>query len=59
MFGSVVRGEADGSSDLDLLVDLEPGRSLIDLSSVLAGLEAELGSRFDLVTEAGLWPALL
>ena len=58
VFGSVARGDADAASDLDLLVDLEPGRSLIDLGSLLVALEAELGCRVDLVTEAGLRPAL-
>jgi predicted nucleotidyltransferase len=58
VFGSVARGEAEPASDLDLLVDLEPGRSLIDLGALLADLEAELGASVDLVTEAGLRPAL-
>jgi predicted nucleotidyltransferase len=58
VFGSVARGEADTASDLDLLVDLEPGRSLIDLCALLVDLEAELGARVDVVTEAGLRPAL-
>lgn len=58
MFGSVARGEADAASDFDLLVDLEPGRSLIDLGALLADLESELGARVDVVTEAGLRPAL-
>jgi hypothetical protein len=31
LFGSVVRGEADEASDIDILVDMEPGRSLLDL----------------------------
>jgi predicted nucleotidyltransferase len=30
VFGSVARGEADEKSDIDLLVDMEPGRSLLD-----------------------------
>lgn len=58
VFGSVARGEADPASDLDLLVELEPGRSLIDLGALLADIETELGARVDLVTEAGLRPAL-
>ena len=53
-----LRGEADAASDLDLLVHLEPGRSLIELGALLAELEAELGAPVDLVTEAGLRPAL-
>jgi uncharacterized protein len=31
VFGSVARGEADSESDVDFLVDMEPGRSLLDL----------------------------
>jgi predicted nucleotidyltransferase len=58
VFGSVARGDADAASDLDLLVDLEPGRSLVDLGALLMELEAELGVRVDLVTEAGLRPAI-
>lgn len=58
VFGSVARGEADAASDLDLLVDVEPGRSLIDLGALLVDLEAEVGTRVDVVTEAGLRPAL-
>jgi predicted nucleotidyltransferase len=30
VFGSVARGEADEQSDIDLLVDMEPGRTLLD-----------------------------
>jgi len=32
-FGSVARGEAKAGSDIDLLVDLKPGRTLIDLAA--------------------------
>ena len=31
LFGSVARGEADEASDVDILVELEPNRSLLDL----------------------------
>ena len=58
MFGSVARGEADEESDVDILVDLEPNRSLIDLGALLVDLEAELGRKVDVITEAGLRPAL-
>jgi predicted nucleotidyltransferase len=39
VFGSVVRGESDASSDVDLLVEMEPGRSLIDLVGLRQDLE--------------------
>ena len=58
VFGSVARGEADAGSDLDFLVDLEPGRSLIDLGALLVDLQAEFGSPVDVVTEAGLRPIM-
>jgi predicted nucleotidyltransferase len=58
VFGSVARGSADATSDVDLVVDLKPGRSLLDLGALLLDLEEELGCRVDLVTEAGLRPGL-
>ncbi|MCZ7534587.1 MAG: nucleotidyltransferase family protein [Acidimicrobiia bacterium] len=56
VFGSVARGEATPSSDLDLLVDLQPGRSLFDLGGLLMDLSELLGVEVDVVTEAGLKP---
>jgi predicted nucleotidyltransferase len=58
VFGSVARGEADRNSDVDLLVDLEKGRSLFDLGGLLADLEKLLGCRVDVVTENGLRPRI-
>jgi uncharacterized protein len=54
IFGSIARGDADEQSDLDLLVDLESGRSLFDLGGLLTDLEELLGSSVDVVTEKGL-----
>ncbi len=54
VFGSVARGEADAKSDIDLLVDLEPGRSLFDLGGLLMDLQELLGHNVDVVTERGL-----
>jgi predicted nucleotidyltransferase len=54
IFGSVARGEADEKSDIDLLVNMEPGRSLFDLGGLLADLEDLLGCNVDVVTEDGL-----
>jgi len=54
IFGSVARGEAGPESDLDFLIDLEPGRSLLDHAALLLELEAILGCKVDVVTERGL-----
>lgn len=54
VFGSVARGEADEKSDIDILVDLEPGRSLFDLGGLLMDLQDLLGHHVDVVTERGL-----
>jgi uncharacterized protein len=54
VFGSVARGDNDASSDIDFLVDLEPGRSLFDLSGLLIDLQAALDTDVDVVTERGL-----
>ncbi len=54
VFGSVARSEAAEDSDVDLLVDLEPGRSLLDLGGLLVDLQELLGCRVDVVTEKGL-----
>ena len=58
IFGSVARGEADSDSDLDVLVDLEPGRSLFDLGGLLMELQELFGCRVDVVTEQGLRPRM-
>jgi predicted nucleotidyltransferase len=54
VFGSVARGEADAQSDVDFLVELDPGRSLLDLGGLQFELEALLGRPVDVVTERGL-----
>ncbi len=54
IFGSVARGEADAASDVDLLVDMEAGRSLLDLGGLLVDLQTLLGCQVDVVTEQGL-----
>ena len=54
IFGSAARGTADSESDVDVLVDLEPGRSLLDLGGLLMDLQELLGRRVDVVTEKGL-----
>jgi predicted nucleotidyltransferase len=54
VFGSVARGEARPDSDVDLLVDMEAGRSLFDLGGLLMDLQALLGREVDVVTDKGL-----
>ncbi len=54
IFGSVARGEADAESDVDFLVTLEPGRSLLDLGALLMDLQDLLEREVDIMTEAGL-----
>ncbi len=54
IFGSVARGEATESSDIDLLVDLAPGRTLFDLGGLLHDLQDVLDCKVDVVTEKGL-----
>ncbi len=54
VFGSVARGENDAASDIDFLVDLEPGRTLSDLGGLLMELQEALGAPVDIATERGL-----
>jgi predicted nucleotidyltransferase len=54
LFGSVARGEATDRSDVDLLVDLKPGQSLLDLGAFQMDVQDLLGHRVDVVTTAGL-----
>jgi predicted nucleotidyltransferase len=54
IFGSVARGDNDKASDIDFLVNLEPGRSLMDLGGLLYDLQEMLGVEVDVVTEKSL-----
>lgn len=58
VFGSVARGDAGPESDVDFLVELEPGRSLLDLGGLLMDLRDLLPCRVDVVTDAGLRPRI-
>ncbi|RZM82145.1 nucleotidyltransferase family protein [Leptolyngbya iicbica] len=54
VFGSVARGEANAESDIDLLVDLEPGRSLLDHIGLMQDLADLLGRSVDVATPSAL-----
>lgn len=58
IFGSVARGDTDRGSDLDLLVDMEAGRSLFDMGGLLMELQDMLGCKVDVVSEKGLSPRI-
>ena len=54
VFGSALRGEAGPDSDVDILVDLEPGRNLLDLGGLQMDLQELLERPVDLKTESFL-----
>ena len=54
VFGSVAKGTANPTSDIDLLIDFEPGRSLLDHVGLWRDLEAFLATRVDVVNAEGL-----
>jgi predicted nucleotidyltransferase/DNA-binding XRE family transcriptional regulator len=54
VFGSVARGEETGRSDLDLVVDMEAGRSLLDQVRLRRAISELLGVEVDLVASGGL-----
>jgi len=58
VFGSAARGDAGPESDFDLLVDLEPGRTLLDHIGLWQDLEELLGRPVDVVVEGGISPYL-
>jgi uncharacterized protein len=58
VFGSVARGDNDADSDVDFLVEMEPRRTLFDLSGLLIDLESLLHVHVDVVTERGLRPKI-
>jgi predicted nucleotidyltransferase len=58
VFGSMSRGDDSNHSDVDLLVDLEPGRSLLDQVGLKQDIEELLGRPVDIVVEGGISPYL-
>lgn len=58
LFGSVARGDATPSSDVDILVDLPPEKSILDLIDLKLELEAALGRDVDLAEYNTIHPLL-
>ncbi len=56
IFGSLARGEAGPDSDIDILVNLDSGRSLLDIIALKQDLEDLLGCEVDVVTEEAISP---
>jgi len=54
VFGSVARGEADEQSDIDLIVEFEPGRSLLNHAGLWLELQELLGVKVDVVSSRGI-----
>jgi hypothetical protein len=54
VFGSVARREADERSDIDLVVEFEPGRSLLDHAALWLELQELLGCKVDVVSDRGI-----
>ena len=54
IFGSVARGDETADSDVDFLVELEPGRNLLDRIALIQDLEDLLGTKVDVATVKGL-----
>jgi predicted nucleotidyltransferase len=58
IFGSVARGEAEVDSDVDILVELPKGASLLDLVGLKIDLEGMLGNEVDVLTYNSIYPLL-
>jgi uncharacterized protein len=58
VFGSTARGDAGHASDVDFLVEMQPGRSLLDLVGLWQDLEELLGTRVDVLSDRAVNPHL-
>lgn len=58
LFGSLVRGEMKGKSDIDILVDLDKNFSLLDVVGIEQELEDALGKKVDLVEYQAIKPII-
>ena len=56
IFGSMARGEENPESDLDIIVEMEKGSSLLDIIAIKQYIEELLGRKVEVVTEASISP---
>lgn len=56
VFGSTARGTSHDNSDIDLLVDLEPDRTLFDLGGLSMDMQGVISARVDVALERMLRP---
>ncbi|MCW7079864.1 MAG: nucleotidyltransferase family protein [Candidatus Methanospirare jalkutatii] len=59
MFGSYAKGEQKETSDLDVIVEFEKRKSLLELVGIEQELEDNLGIKIDLLTEDSISPYLI
>lgn len=58
IFGSIARGEMSKDSDIDLLVEFEKGKTLLDLADLKIELEEKLKRNVDVLTYKSVHPLL-
>lgn len=58
VFGSLARGDANEESDIDLLVEMGPGRSLLDHAALWLELQEAVGRKVDVVSDRGIKPRI-
>jgi predicted nucleotidyltransferase len=59
LFGSAARDEDRADSDIDIMVELGPGRSLLDLIGLSDDLEMALGRKVDAISKSAMKPRVL
>jgi len=58
LFGSIVKGETTQNSDIDLIIEFERGKSLLDLVGLKLELQELLGKEVDIITYKSIYPLL-
>ena len=58
LFGSIIREEMTEQSDIDILIEFEGDKSLLDLAALTRELEETLQCKVDVITYNSLHPLL-